>query len=78
MVAREKDGGKGIVRDFGMDKYTQLYSKGITNKGLWYTCRILLNICMAAWMEEESWGEWIHVYVRAQPCAVHLKVSQHC
>ena len=23
-------------------------------------------------------GEWIHVYVRRSPFAVHLKLSQHC
>ena len=24
------------------------------------------------------WGEWIHVYGRLSPLAVHLKLSQHC
>ena len=30
-------GGKGIVREFGMDMYTLLYLKWITNKDLPYS-----------------------------------------
>ena len=37
MVARGKDVGEGIVREFGMDMYTVLYSKWITNKDLLYS-----------------------------------------
>ena len=74
MVARGERRRKGRVRDFGMDKYTQLYSKGITKKGTGNSAQCYV----AAWMEEEFGGEWIHVYVRLSPCAVHLKVSQHC
>ena len=33
MVARGKD-GEGIVREFGMDMYTLLYLKWVTNKDL--------------------------------------------
>ena len=33
---------------------------------------------VAAWMGEEYGGEWIHVYVRLSPFAVHLKPSEHC
>ena len=32
---------------------------------------------VAAWMGGEFRGEWIHVYVRLSPFAVHLKPSQH-
>ena len=32
---------------------------------------------VAAWMEEEFGGEWIHVYVWLNPFAVHLKLSQN-
>ena len=74
MVARGERRRKGRVRDFGMDKYTQLYSKGITKKGTGNSAQCYV----AAWMEEEFGGEWIHVYVRLSPCAVHLKVSKHC
>ena len=40
MVAGRKDGvPEGIVKEFGMDMYTLLYLKWITNKGLLYsTC----------------------------------------
>ena len=38
-------GGKGIVREFGMDMYTLLYLKWITNKNLVYIALgILLNV----------------------------------
>ena len=33
---------------------------------------------VAACMGGEFGGEWIHVYVRLSPFAVHLKLSQHC
>ena len=78
MVAGGERRRKGRVRDFGMDKYTQLYSKGITNKSLWYSTGNSAQCYVAAWMEEEFGGEWIHVYVGLSPCAVHLKESQHC
>ena len=32
---------------------------------------------VAAWVAEESGGEWIHVYVWLGPFAAHLKLSQH-
>ena len=31
--------------------------------------------CVAAWMEAEFMGEWIHVYVWLCPFAVHMKLS---
>ena len=37
MVAGGKDSGEGIVREFGMDMYTALYLKWITNKDLLYS-----------------------------------------
>ena len=33
---------------------------------------------VAAWMGEESRGEWIRVYVWLSHLAVHLEPSQHC
>ena len=78
MVAGGERRRKGRVRDFGIDKYTQLYSKGITNESLWYSTGNSAQCYVAAWMEEEFGGEWIHVYVGLSPCAVHLKESQHC
>ena len=37
MVTRGKGRGKGIVREFGIDMYTLLYLKWITNKDLLYS-----------------------------------------
>ena len=54
--------GEGIVRGFGMDMYTVLYLKWITNKGLLYSIWNSAQ-CYAAWMGGVSGGEWIHVYV---------------
>ena len=51
-----------IVRVFGINMYTQLYLKWITNKVLLYSTGDSLNV-MAAWMGGEFGGEWIHVYV---------------
>ena len=43
MVARVEDGGKigeGVVREFGMDMYTLLYLKWITNRELLYSTAV--------------------------------------
>ena len=70
---------KGInVLQFGMDMYTLLYLKWITNKDLLYSARNSTQCYVAAWMGGEFGGEWIHVYVWLSPFAVHLKPSQHC
>ena len=37
MVTREEGWGVGIVREFGIDMYTLLYLKWITNKDLLYS-----------------------------------------
>ena len=55
--------GKGIVREFGIDMYTLLYSKRITNKDLLYSTGNSAQCYMAAWMGDESGGECIQVYV---------------
>ena len=78
MVARGKDVGEGIVREFGMDMYTLLYSKWITNKDLLYSIGNSVQCYMATWIGGEFGGEWILVYVWLSPMAVHLKLSQHC
>ena len=48
-------GGK-IVREFGMDMYTLLYLKWITNKDRLYSTWNSAQYCLAAWMEKEVWG----------------------
>ena len=54
--------GGGIVREFGMDMYTLLYLRWITNEDLLNSTRNSAQCYVAAWMggefEEE---EWIHV-----------------
>ena len=70
--------GEGIVREFGIDMYTLLYLKWITNKDLLYSTGNSAQCYVATWMGGEGRGEWIHVYVWLNPFAVHLKLSKHC
>ena len=78
MVAGGKSSEEEIVREFGMDMYTLLYLKWITNKNLLYSTGNSAQCYVAAWMVAEFGGEWIYEYVCLSPCAVHLKLSQHC
>ena len=39
---------------------------------------ILLQYYVPEWMRLQFGGEWIHVHVWLNPCAVHLKLSQPC
>ena len=59
MVARV---GEGIFRGFGMDMYTLLYFKWVTDSFLYCTGNSA-QCCVAAWMGGELGGEWIHVHV---------------
>ena len=61
MVAEGKDEGEGIGRQFGMEMYTLLYSKRITNKDLLYSTWNSAQCYVAAWMGGELEREWIHV-----------------
>ena len=70
--------GEGRVREFGMDMYTLLYLKWITNKDLLYSTWNSVQRYVAACMGGEFWGEWIHVYVWLSPFSGHLKLWQHC
>ena len=78
MVTSGEGWGKGRVREFGMDVYTLLYLKWITNKDLRYSTGNSAQSYVAAWMGDAFGGQWIHVYVLPSPLAVHLKLSQHC
>ena len=49
--------GEGIVREFGIDMYTLLYLKWITNKDLLYSIGSSTQCCVAAWMGREFRGE---------------------
>ena len=48
--------GEGIVREFGMDTYTLLYLKWITNKKLLYSTQNSVQCCVATWIGEEFGG----------------------
>ena len=54
---------EGIVGEFGMDMYTLLYLKQITNKDLLYSSENSAQCYVAAWTGGEFGGEWIHAYV---------------
>ena len=69
--------GGGIVREFGMDVYTLLYLKWITNKDVLYSAWNSAQCHVAAWMGGEFGAKWIHVQVWLSPFTVHLKRSHH-
>ena len=45
-----REGWEGIVREFGMDRYTLLYKKWITSKGLLYSTGNSAQCYLVAWM----------------------------
>ena len=67
--------GEGVVREFGMDMYIQLYLKWITSKNLLHSTWNSPQCYVAAYMGEEFGGESLHVYVWLSPFADHLKLS---
>ena len=75
IVTRGKDWGEGIVREFGIDMYTLLYLKWITNKDIQCSLGNTAQCYMAAWMGGESGGKWICVSVWLSSSAVHLKLN---
>ena len=70
--------GERRVREFGIDTYSLLFLKWITNNYLLYSTENSDQCYVAAWMGREFGGEWIHVYVWLNPFAVYLKLLQHC
>ena len=78
VMGRGEGWREGIVREFGIDRYTLLYLKMITSKDLLYSTGNSAQCYVAAQVGGESGGEWIQVYVRLSHFAVHLKLSQHC
>ena len=69
-----QEGRRGEVREFGMDIYTMLYLKWITNKDLLYSTWNSAQRYVPAWMGEGFGG----VCVWLSPFTVHRKLSQHC
>ena len=70
MVAGGKVRGGRIIREFGMDMYTLLYLKWITNKDIMYSMGNSAQRYVAAWMGGEFGAEWIRVYVWLSPFLV--------
>ena len=66
--------GERIIREFGINMYTMLYFKWITNKVLLYSTGNSAQ-CYAG---GKFGGEWTCVYLWLSPFMVHLKLSQHC
>ena len=70
MVTRGKEQREGIVREFGMDMYTLLYLKWITNKVPLYSTGHSAQCSAAAGMGG-VWGEWTRVWTGLSPLAIH-------
>ena len=66
---------EGIFREFGVDMYTLLYLKWISNKDLLYSTWNSVQCYVAAWMGGELTGEWIQVHEWLIAFASHLKLS---
>ena len=56
-------GGRGINWEIGIDIYTPLYIKQITNKNLLYSTGNSTQYCVMTYMGKESKKEWLFVYV---------------
>ena len=70
--------GGGTVREFGLDLYTVLYLKWITNKDLLYSTGTLRNARWQLGWEQHLEENGYMLYVWLSPFAVHLRLSQHC
>ena len=55
--------------------YTLLYLKCITNRHLLHSTGNSVQCYVAAWTGGDFGGEWIPVYVRLSPFAIHPKLS---
>ena len=73
-----REGGDGIVREFGIHVYTLLYFKWITSKDLPYSTWNAARCYAAVWMGREFGGEWVHVCVWLSALSGYPKLSQHC
>ena len=68
----------GNDRVFGMDRYTLLCLKWVTNKDLQYHTWNSAQSHVAAWMGVVFEGEQIYAYGWLSPFAVQLKLSLDC
>ena len=66
-------GGKErIVREFGIDMYTLLYLRWITNKDLLYCIGNSVQRYVASWMGREFGEEWKHICIWVSPFDVTI------
>ena len=61
MITREGRGGGGINWEIGIDIYTLLYIKKITNKDILYSTGNSTQYSIMAYMGKESKKEWIYI-----------------
>ena len=61
-VRGKNGGGEGTVREFGMDMYSLLYLKWITNKGLLYSIGNSAQCYVAAWMGVLGENGYMYMY----------------
>ena len=54
---------EGMVKEFGIDMYTLLYLKWVTNKNLLYSAGNSAQCYVAASIGGDFRGEWIYLYV---------------
>ena len=55
--------GGGINQEYGINRYTPIYIKQITNKDLLYSTGNSTQYSVMAYMGKESKKEWIHVNI---------------
>ena len=67
-----------IVREFGMDMYSMLYLKRITNKDLLYSTGNSAQCYGGKLDEREDWGGMNACILMAESFCYTLKLSQHC
>ena len=65
MVVRGEEWKEGIVKELGMDLYTLLYLKCITNKDLLHSTGSSAQCCVVIWMGESS-GENGYMYMHGR------------
>ena len=66
---------EGVVREFGVDRYTLLYLKWITNKDLLHSTWNSVQCYLAAWKGGEFQGDWIQCICLAE--FLHFTCNYH-
>ena len=75
--AGRKMGGRD-GREFGLDRYTLLYVKWITNKDLFVEHMRLCSMLCCSLDGRGVWGKIDTCVWMIESLAVHLKLSPHC